>query len=172
MKIKKLRLYNYRGIAEAEFDLRPNFNLFVGINGSGKSTILDAVATSLSWLVNRIQREGSSGKPITTQNIRNDQDYAEIYIEVENEDKIYNWSIVKTQRGLRINERSMLESVTDLANEAAQIQRDQNHLPVIAYYPINRIVNNITPEVGARDTISTFDVYENALVSCHKYFDG
>lgn len=42
----------------------PNINVFVGVNGSGKSTILNSIAISLSWLINRIQRDNASGKHI------------------------------------------------------------------------------------------------------------
>ena len=43
MKITRLMLDNVRAIEEAEFTFNPGFNLIIGINGAGKSTVLDAI---------------------------------------------------------------------------------------------------------------------------------
>jgi len=44
MKIQKLTLEGFRGFREkTEFELHPNVNVFVGVNGSGKTSVLDAV---------------------------------------------------------------------------------------------------------------------------------
>lgn len=42
MKIVKIGIHNYRGIHDASFNLA-NYNLLVGPNNSGKSTVLDAI---------------------------------------------------------------------------------------------------------------------------------
>jgi predicted ATP-binding protein involved in virulence len=43
MIITQLSLDNIRAIEEAEFTFNPGFNLIIGINGAGKSTVLDAI---------------------------------------------------------------------------------------------------------------------------------
>ncbi len=44
MKIQKLTLEGFRGFKDkTEFELDPNVNVFVGVNGSGKTSVLDAV---------------------------------------------------------------------------------------------------------------------------------
>lgn len=43
MKITRLLLVNVRAFEEADFTFKPGFNLIVGINGAGKSTVLDAI---------------------------------------------------------------------------------------------------------------------------------
>jgi predicted ATP-binding protein involved in virulence len=43
MQINRLRLRNFRGFEDAEFHFEPGMNLIVGINGAGKSTVLDAL---------------------------------------------------------------------------------------------------------------------------------
>lgn len=42
MQLKRLTLSQVRAFEEAEFDFHPNLNLLVGINGAGKSTVLEA----------------------------------------------------------------------------------------------------------------------------------
>jgi predicted ATP-binding protein involved in virulence len=48
MKITHLRLENFRKFKTLELDLDPNFTLLVGENGSGKTSILDALAIAAS----------------------------------------------------------------------------------------------------------------------------
>ena len=48
MKINRLKLTNFRAFEQAEFEFQPGMNLVVGINGVGKSTVLDALCIALS----------------------------------------------------------------------------------------------------------------------------
>lgn len=48
MQIKTLKITNVRVFDRAEFDFYPGMNLLVGINGAGKSTVLDVLRTMLS----------------------------------------------------------------------------------------------------------------------------
>ena len=48
MKLKNMKISNYRCFKEVEIDFDDHFTLVVGKNGAGKTTILDAVAVSVS----------------------------------------------------------------------------------------------------------------------------
>jgi predicted ATP-binding protein involved in virulence len=53
MRINKLELRNFKKFGEQTFELHPHFTLLVGENGSGKTSVLDALAVALGvWLVN------------------------------------------------------------------------------------------------------------------------
>jgi len=43
MILEKLSILNYKNIAEAQLELSPKFNCFIGHNGAGKTNVLDAV---------------------------------------------------------------------------------------------------------------------------------
>jgi DNA replication and repair protein RecF len=43
MYLQHLTLYNFKNYGEAEFDFEPGANAFVGMNGSGKTNILDSI---------------------------------------------------------------------------------------------------------------------------------
>lgn len=51
MKVTSLKLANLRAIQAAEFRFQQRFNLVVGVNGVGKTTVLDALAVCLSAFV-------------------------------------------------------------------------------------------------------------------------
>ena len=54
MKLKRLTLTNFRVFEQATFDFQPGMNLLVGINGSGKSSVLDALRILLSSALSKL----------------------------------------------------------------------------------------------------------------------
>ena len=44
MRLDQLHIQNFRCYEDATFDFQPGFNLVVGVNGSGKTSLLQAVA--------------------------------------------------------------------------------------------------------------------------------
>lgn len=52
MRIDRLEIENFKKFTKQTFDLHPQFTLLVGDNGSGKTSVLDALAVAASiWLV-------------------------------------------------------------------------------------------------------------------------
>ncbi|MEY2912138.1 MAG: hypothetical protein RLZZ184_1447 [Cyanobacteriota bacterium] len=51
MRIEELHLQNFRGFRELKLTLPPDLAVFIGVNGSGKSSILDSIAILLSQFV-------------------------------------------------------------------------------------------------------------------------
>lgn len=54
MNVSRLRVAQLRAFNEAEFEFRPGLNLLVGINGVGKSTVLDALRFLLSQILSEL----------------------------------------------------------------------------------------------------------------------
>ena len=63
MKIQDVTIQNFRGISSKPFSvsLDPQLTVFIGSNGIGKSTILDAISMVLSRVINLIRFQKSSG---------------------------------------------------------------------------------------------------------------
>lgn len=66
MIVKQLQLNNVRVFQQAEFNFQPGMNLLVGVNGVGKSTVLDVLRILFSQLMPKIS--GSTDKPIKFTN--------------------------------------------------------------------------------------------------------
>lgn len=54
MQVETLKLTNMRAIETAELRFRPGFNLLVGVNGVGKTSVLDALAFCLSGITKEV----------------------------------------------------------------------------------------------------------------------
>lgn len=55
LKLKLLTLENYRGFDRAEIDFSDHVTCISGINGAGKSSVLDAAAKCLAWVIEMIK---------------------------------------------------------------------------------------------------------------------
>lgn len=53
MLIHELKLTHFRGLLSADIKFRPGFNLIVGLNGTGKSSILDALRILISQVISQ-----------------------------------------------------------------------------------------------------------------------
>lgn len=54
MRVERLELTNFRGIRHLELEFPTQTTVLVGINGVGKSAILDALAMMMSVLIGRL----------------------------------------------------------------------------------------------------------------------
>lgn len=76
MRVKRLTLTNVRAFQQAEFEFQPGMNLLVGVNGAGKSTVLEVLRRMFArWL------RGSTKAPIAwsrDEDIRLDQEFMAI----------------------------------------------------------------------------------------------
>lgn len=169
MRIKTIKIENYRSIKDLSIDFMGNLNVLVGINGSGKTTILDSLAISLSWLVNRIQRQNAAGYQISESDIRNLTDFSSIELTLSENDKDFIWKLIKIARGKNIFEKSELNEVTELASLFQEVLAKNTKLPVIAYYPVTRLVDNTNPEIKGKESLDILNVYDNALGGKRNY---
>jgi predicted ATP-binding protein involved in virulence len=170
MKIKSIKLINYRGAVSLNIDFHRQLNVFIGVNGAGKSTVLDSLAIMLSWLVNRLKNTNASGQQISETEINNGQWTAIIEITGVTEDsQEITWKIVKTRTGyIHAGERSNFSQLNEYTQ---QIQRQitehqgQINLPLFVYYSVNRAVLDTPLKIKTKHQFDSLSAYENALTS-------
>ena len=80
MILKRLSILNYKNVGEAQLELSPKMNCFIGHNGAGKTNLLDAVYY-LSFC-------RSASNPIDSQVIRHDEPYCMIEGEYVGDDQL------------------------------------------------------------------------------------
>ncbi|MDS4029521.1 MAG: AAA family ATPase [Candidatus Contendobacter sp.] len=67
MRIDHLHVKNFKGFQDKEFSFHPQFNLIVGVNGTGKTSVLDALSIAVgSWFLGI---RGYDTRPIRSQEV-------------------------------------------------------------------------------------------------------
>ena len=169
MKVTKLNLKNFRDAQALSLELNPKLNVFVGVNGSGKSTVLDAIAIMLSWPVKRIIRSGASGSSIIENDITNGKSSSSIQLSCEIDSKTIEWKLSKNRKGHAASEDKsnlldLKDYVTAIQNQISETSEKVN-IPLFVYYPVNRAVLDIPLRIRGQHNFDLLTAYDNALTS-------
>ena len=147
MKITKLELSHFRGAQSLNLDLHERLNVLVGVNGSGKSSVLDAVAILLSWMVSTIKHAGTSGRHISEIDIQNGKSTANLDVTCKFRGQYFSWNLAKTREGYSKGDvTSVFIALSEVAKklQAEITENDEKvNLPLMAYYPVTRAVLDI-----------------------------
>ena len=143
MKIKHLSIESFRAIERLDFDCSDSVNVFIGDNGAGKSSVLDAISILYSWLVARISSTKGKGQSIKKSDIRNGASYCCLSIEVEHQGIEASWSLFKAASSSRVKSQKK----TDLGqlNEFVEtiLSSIEKGEPLLSYYGVNRNVVSV-----------------------------
>lgn len=167
MYIKSLRIENFRGVTEFNFDCAKNMNVLVGINGAGKSTILHAVDILMSWLIARLKNMNGKGYSLLDDDITYGKDYCLLEIALDNG---VEWRLFRQRSSLRTkpSEKSKLEWMTVFANMVIMENQKENavrSVPLYDSYGVSRVVDS-TPVRGRKHhAMEMLDVYNKELES-------
>lgn len=174
MRIKKLNLKNFRGFKELEIKF-PGSNLivFVGINGSGKSSILDCLAMFLSQFVSELCSKSSRGNEfvITDTDINIDAEETGNIITIDRfyhpmkPDNTFSWMIVKNRSPRK--RRYIYPTTPSLYSSQVYERISKNpdlNLTVLAYYQNQKIFpGNPAKSKKKEYEFNQFYAYENAF---------
>jgi len=160
---------NYRGALSLPLDFSERLNVFFGVNGAGKSTVLDSIAIMLSWAVSRIFSPGRSGRPILKTDIANGKSYASIELCCFDEDRNVEWRLSKSRWGYRSTEEKSnligLKNFTEPLQDEIILEEGNINLPLFVYYPVNRTVLDIPLRIRRKHRFTLFSAYDDALIS-------
>lgn len=167
MNIIRLNLRNYRSFPELEVHFQPvGVNVLVGVNGSGKSTVLDAIGSMMQHMVARLKTESGRGAPIAEADIMVGASEASIGICFEENGNTYSFEVAGARLGF--SRGGMSSRFTDLAKWSAAYRdaRSQNKqviYPLLAHYRVNRVVNKVPKRQKALDSGDPLNGYTGSL---------
>ena len=105
MRVVFLKLANVRRIKAAELRFQPGFNLIAGVNGVGKTTVIDALAVCLSDVVGHVNKLRRYRKPFSSDDIRLKADVLDVSCEVEDLAGMrYNYVLHKPRETISVRE--------------------------------------------------------------------
>lgn len=164
MKINSIKLVNFKGFKEASLTFDKQLTVIIGANGSGKSSILDAVSITLSWIVARIRNAKGQGAYITEEQIHNGSKTGSIEASF---DKINSIAIPsKTKRGYNKAGEIILNDLNLYCeNTRANIEANeqQTSIPIFVKYGVGRAVVDIPLRIRKPHIFELFETYENSL---------
>lgn len=145
LRIKKLSLTNYRCLRDVQiiFPSGDDENLLVlyGVNGAGKSAILEAVNASLSWISQRIRTATGNGEFLEQSDVHVGENYATVALNlVLEEDQKFDISLSVSSAPEEISIKNDLQEFSFLSAliKAHLTHNAESSLPLIAYYGVDR----------------------------------
>lgn len=163
MKISKITLHNFRAAKHLDIDLNEHMNLFVGVNGSGKSTVLQAINYALIALVRKINNSKKNLADLNVSDIHRFENQSIINIGVTYENYNYTWNIEQTRPGANTVFDENIKELNQLASIIKGKYNNDESLPVMVYYPVSRVIDkNLMPSHNSRND-NKLDVYNDAL---------
>lgn len=161
--LRSVRLRHFRGIEHLTFEPARPTTLFVGLNGAGKTAVLEAVAALLSWPAKRLFQAGGNGRQLVDSDIAEGSSGGSVGIEMVLEGLPTSWSVTKSRAGsseasLESLNRSMLQIRDALADGS------EAPSPVFVYYPVNRAFLDIPKRIRKRHVFDQATAYDDALI--------
>jgi predicted ATPase len=131
MRIVKLELENYRGFEHLELDFHPELTVLVGVNGSGKTTVLDAIAQMLRWGL-----LGTSGASISER--RAGESYHAINLDIEHGSRLAS-GVFEWRDAIYSMSLEQIEDLKKIMNF------ERGPIPTLVYLHVWRSASDRTP---------------------------
>ena len=174
MWLNSIDIVHFRGIPKLKLEFPEQVNVLVGVNGVGKSAILDCTAIMLSRLIGRIRSSKGTGRQFTLSDIGNRRPYTDNQIELSFQGKPLQWRVVKTRRGQPGQKISRLAELNrEVKRFLSKVAEDESaRLPLAIYYPVNRAVLDIPLRIRKRHPFDRLAAYDQALSGEWSSFRG
>lgn len=124
MIIKKLEVAGLRAFKQAEFEFQPGMNLLVGVNGVGKTTVLDALRFCLSKILPEITASRSPKLGFETSDIKVGLKSMKVSCDFEYKSEAFNLLLNKQLESVKPN-------VTETPREASTKKRSREMREVL-----------------------------------------
>ncbi|MEN8219843.1 MAG: AAA family ATPase [Pseudomonadota bacterium] len=165
IKLQQLELTDFRPFKTLNIQFGEQLTVLVGINGAGKTSILEALAIMLSRLFSRIRSTKGSGQFFTDSDIRKAASETVNSIEIEFNQKSVSWQMVKTKRGRKKQTISNLTAIKDIVEQLYEYfeQNEKNSVPLAVFYGVNRAVLDVPLRIRTKHNFEQLSAYEQAL---------
>lgn len=111
MRVTQLNLANLRAIEVAEFRFQPGFNLIVGVNGVGKSSVLDALRICISRILPSITSSRTKAMSFDVEDIRSGFPFMDIALAFELGDQKFNFSRLQWRESVAADDKTNLDRI-------------------------------------------------------------
>ena len=165
MRLESIKLTGFRGISKLKLEFPEQVNVLAGVNGSGKSAVLDCAAIMLSRLIGRIRSSSGTGRYFVDSDISNERSETQNRVAIHFQGQSVHWSVTKTRKGRRKQTITKLDAMKKhIERFRSELDEDEHaNLPVVVYYPVNRAVLDIPLRIRTRHRFDRLAAYDQAL---------
>ncbi|SUI52755.1 recombination protein F [Serratia quinivorans] len=162
--IRKIQLENYKGFEDItlDFSLKEKITIFVGNNGSGKSTILDAIQKCMTHVVSRLSTRSHNGDLIERYEIKKDKEYSRINLVYTYKDIDFPMTIGQdnlTDDNKGKSNYSGINELGQLFRMANTVEPNFNY-PLLAVYTVERANDVTTKDIENSDEIKEIQTWD------------
>lgn len=182
MRVKRLKIENFRGVRNLDLSFENSqMVVFAGVNGAGKTTVLEAMQYLFSWYVARLKNSKGKGLQLDESDITNGQPYCFLEIEIEAHilgvNRVVKWSLLKKRFSYRkpvdrLVSRAELNDYVDYKMECFA-DGEVHNLPLVDFYSVNRVVDAVPLRVRKKHELGPLDAFDSGLnnsVNFHSFF--
>ena len=165
MKLQQLKLRDFRPFRKLDIEFGEQLTVLVGINGAGKTSILDALAIMLSRMIGRIRSTKGTGRFFTDSDIRKGGGETSNSIEIEFNQETISWKVVKTKRGRRKQTITNLTAIKDIVEQIYDDleENEKASIPLSVFYGVNRAVLDVPLRIRTKHDFDQLAAYDQAL---------
>ncbi len=178
MEIKELHLTNFRGFEQLDVVFPDRLAVFIGVNGAGKSAVLDAIGILFSQIIARSLRQAfnSSKKAdiqLNFEDVRLGNEQCKLEIKtIYNLHNYSQWDLAFPSNGKKVNDDNELATYL-----AIKLKSPEEAIPVFAFYQSERIVSKLwykgtySSQLTQSSQSTQSSVYRNIFRTNFFYFD-
>lgn len=140
MKVRELTVTGFRGFAdERRFQLSDRFSVIAGINGRGKSSLLDGLALLLARLLRALALSAGSGRTISANDVHVGRTAATLAMQASCAGIPVKYDVVYSPRSRRVRARGLPNAVREqIRRNYGDPAREDDQAPVAVYYTTDR----------------------------------
>lgn len=183
MVITKLHISNYKIYEGENTIIFPESNVpvvFVGVNGAGKTTIIEAITGCFWEYYYKIQgKRKAKDDRFNKSNINlNSQEYATVKLDWEANENHPLTSGFEIRKTINPTYKHLgtkaIDEYTETLKGDVGFYKEEANIPLIVYYPVERTVLNPSLKATNIATDNQFDAYNNAFdksVNFNQFFE-
>ena len=111
MRIRKLEINNLRVLENAEFDFDPQLNLIVGVNGVGKSTVLEALRICSSRILPHITKSRTKAMSFSIDDIRSGFPFLDVEVSFEHNRQEFRYTRREWSERFAVDDQENIEKL-------------------------------------------------------------
>ncbi|MBO7910488.1 AAA family ATPase [Vibrio sp. G41H] len=141
LTLSSLQLVDYRRFRSLDIHFNKNMTVIIGDNGAGKTSIADAIARTLSWLNNNLEKPDVVGRPIKDSDIHvESREFSEVTSKFKfDNNNTFETTLGNTVLGYDGSSPTDVVSIKQVANMYKSTAKNPLvNIPLLAFYSVER----------------------------------